>query len=97
VAAGVRLAASKDFGGAYASFTEAIRLSPTRAAYHANRSAAALQLKNYAGAAHDAEHALRLCPTHIQAHMRAAKAYMSMRRVQVRSMRPDERRGTFRE
>lgn len=60
-----------------------MRLAPDRAAYHANRAAAALQLRNFAGAADDAQQAVRLCPTHTQARLRAAKAYMRMFKPQV--------------
>lgn len=53
-------------------------MAPDRAAYHANRAAAALHLRNFAGAAADAEHAVRLIPTHLQSRLRAAKAYMAL-------------------
>ena len=74
----MRLAATRDYSGAYTHFTEAVRLAPDRAAYHANRAAAALQLRNFAGAVEDAEHAVRLSPTHVQSRLRAAKAYMAL-------------------
>ena len=74
----MRLAAARDYSGAYTHFTEAVRLAPDRAAYHANRAVAALRLRNFAGAVEDAEHAVRLCPTHLQSRLHAAKAYMAL-------------------
>ncbi len=74
-----------DFHAAYEHFTEAIRLAPTKAAYHSNRAAVALRLKNACGAAEDAEHAVRLCPHHVGAHLRAARAYTALHNAEASS------------
>lgn len=42
------------FGEAFAAYTEAIRLCPSSATYHANRAAAALKLGRYVVARQDA-------------------------------------------
>ena len=52
---------STRFDQAFASFTEAIRLCPSSAAFHANRAAAALKLGRYAVALQDAECVLTAC------------------------------------
>ena len=49
------------FDQAFASFTEAIRLCPSSATFHANRAAAALKLGRYAVALQDAECVLAAC------------------------------------
>ena len=45
------------FGHAFASFTEAIRLCPSSAAYHANRASVALRLGRFTVALQDARYA----------------------------------------
>ena len=52
--AGLQAHGDADFDTAFRHFTEAIRLAPTRAAYHANRAAAALRLGQHATALQDA-------------------------------------------
>ena len=47
-----------DLAGAFAAFTEAIRLCPTSPVYHCNRASVALQLEQYDIAASDARHVL---------------------------------------
>ena len=50
----MRLLKQALFSHAFASFTEAIRLCPTSAAYHANRASVALRLGRFTVALEDA-------------------------------------------
>ena len=84
VDAGLASTATGDFRAAYEHFTEAIRLSPLKAAYHANRASAALRLQNARGAAEDAESAVRLCPEHVTAHLRGERAYLELQNAEAR-------------
>ncbi|KAK9837107.1 hypothetical protein WJX81_003094 [Elliptochloris bilobata] len=68
------------FSLAFASYSEAIRLCPSSAAYHANRAAAALRLGRYAVALQDARCAIARAPGHLRAHLRAAQACMLLDR-----------------
>ena len=52
--AGVRAQSAGKYSSALRHFTEAIRLAPTKAAYHSNRAAAALKLGQLALALEDA-------------------------------------------
>lgn len=52
--AGVRAQSASKYSTALQHFTEAIRLAPTKAAYHSNRAAAALKLGQFAMALGDA-------------------------------------------
>ena len=71
---GVALQKQKKHDDAFDEFTEAVRLSPSRAVYHANRAAVALKLGRDACAASDALHACERDPNHVAAHVRAARA-----------------------
>lgn len=57
---GVQGFKAKQYEHAFALYTEAIRLCPRKAAYHCNRAAAALKLRQYAVAVEDARHACHL-------------------------------------
>ena len=52
--AGVRAHSAGKYSKALQHFTEAVRLAPTKAAYHCNRAAAALKLGQHAMALEDA-------------------------------------------
>ena len=52
--AGLQAHSAADHGTAFRHFTEAIRLAPTKAAYHANRAAVALKLGQLSTALSDA-------------------------------------------
>ena len=80
---GVAASAAGDYPRAHASFTEAVRLAPSRAVYHANRASAALRLGNAAGAAEDAEHAVSISPGSAVAHLRAARSHVLLRHPEV--------------
>jgi DnaJ family protein C protein 7 len=69
----------KEYGEAFAAFTEAIRLCPTASVYHSNRSAAALKINKADIAAQDAENALELNPQNLKALLRAGYAYIRLR------------------
>ena len=71
---GMEAYAARRFRDAHADFTEAARLEPRRAGYHANRAAAALKLGDHRAAADDAENALRLDATHVKAMLRFGEA-----------------------
>ena len=75
---GVALQKQKKHDDAFDEFTEAIRLAPSRAVYHANRAAVALKLGRDACAASDALHACERDPNHVAAHVRAARATLRM-------------------
>ena len=53
---GLQLFRAKDYGTAFAHYTEAIRLCPRKSTYHCNRAAAALKLQQHAIAAEDARY-----------------------------------------
>lgn len=72
-----------NFSGAFQSFTEAIRLSPTSAVYHCNRAAAALQLQKPEIAAEDAENALQRDPGYLRAALRAGRAQLLLQRAEA--------------
>ena len=91
--AGVAHSGAERWAQAHEAFTEAVRLSPDRPAYHANRASAALRLGNAAGAAEDAEHAVRLAPDHLVARLRAGKARLQLREAEVRPPHPSNQRG----
>ncbi len=75
---GVALQKQKKHDDAFDEFTEAVRLAPSRAVYHANRAAVALKLGRDACAASDALHACERDPNHVAAHVRAATASLRM-------------------
>ena len=77
---GVALQKQKKHDDAFDEFTEAVRLSPSRAVYHANRAAVALKLGRDACAASDALHACERDPNHVAAHVRAATATLRAHR-----------------
>ena len=88
---GVALQRQKKHDDAFDEFTEAVRLAPSRAVYHANRAAVALKLGRDACAASDALHACERDPNHVAAHVRAAKATLRARRDPEESPRLFER------
>ena len=88
---GVALQKQKKHDDAFDEFTEAVRLAPSRAVYHANRAAVALKLGRDACAASDALHACERDPNHVAAHVRAAKATLRARRDPEESLRLFER------
>lgn len=53
---GVQAFKAKQFQNAFELYTEAIRLRPSKAAYHCNRAAAALKLHQFAVAVEDARY-----------------------------------------
>ena len=71
---GMEAYAEQRFRDAHAAFTEAARLEPRRAGYHANRAAASLKLGDHRAAAEDAENALRFDKTHVKAMLRFGEA-----------------------
>mmetsp|Transcript_10349 Transcript_10349/g.40432 ORF Transcript_10349/g.40432 Transcript_10349/m.40432 type:complete len:586 (-) Transcript_10349:795-2552(-) len=73
---GVASQKQKKHDAAFDEFTEAIRLAPSRAVYHANRAAVALKLGRDACAASDALNACERDPNHVAAHVRAATAIL---------------------
>ena len=64
---GVASFRARDWSAAFDHHTEAIRLEPRRAVYHANRAAAALKLGRHRCALDDADAAVERDPTHVQA------------------------------
>ena len=76
---GAQLCKEKKHAEAFDEFTEAVRLAPSRAVYHANRSSCALKLGRYVCARYDAAHAIERDPTHVAAHVRGANASLKMR------------------
>ena len=68
---------------AFDCFTEAIRLSPTSAVYHANRAVAALKLGRPAIAAADADQAAQRDPAYLRAHLRAGRARLQLRQPEL--------------
>ena len=79
----------KRYEEAFEFYTEAIRLEPRRAGYHANRAACALKLERFRVAAEDADHAIEREKTHVKALVRAGKAYLGLRDPNVASIRFD--------
>jgi DnaJ family protein C protein 7 len=63
---------------AFEAFTEAIRLAPREAQYHANRAAAALRLGRAGVAAEDAEQAAALDAGSARARLRAGRARLAL-------------------
>ena len=84
---GMEAYAARRFRDAHADFTEAARLEPRRAGYHANRAAAALKLGDHRAAADDAENALRLDATHVKAMLRFGEAALRGRLDPRRALR----------
>ena len=76
---GAQLCKEKKHAEAFDEFTEAVRLAPSRAVYHANRSSCALKLGRHACARDDAAHAIERDPSHVAAHVRGANASLKMR------------------
>ena len=76
--AGVAAFRAKRFAEAFDAHTEAIRLEPRRAAYHANRAAAALKLARHRCALEDAKRAVERDPSHVTAMLRGAKAALAL-------------------
>ena len=70
---GVASFRARDWSAAFDHHTEAIRLEPRRAVYHANRAAAALKLGRHRCALDDADAAVERDPTHVQALSRAGR------------------------
>lgn len=84
---GMAAYAERRFRDAHAAFTEAARLEPRRAGYHANRAAANLKLGNHRAAAEDAENALRVDATHLKAMLRFGEAALLGRLDPRRALR----------
>ena len=84
---GMEAYAERRFRDAHADFTDAARLEPRRAGYHANRAAAALKLGDHRAAADDAENALRLDATHVKAMLRFGEAALRGRLDPRRALR----------
>ena len=80
---GMALYQQKKYEQAFDMYTDAARLEPRRAGYHANRAAAGLKLKRYKVAAEDAEVALTIDPQHLRASLRAGEARMRLREPRV--------------
>lgn len=80
---GQALHAAGRHSAAFDAFTEAIRLRPTSAVYHANRAAAALRLGRPAIAAEDADEAARRDPTYLRAHLRGGRARLQLGQPQA--------------
>ena len=78
----MELFAAGDHSAAFAAFTEAIRLCPTSAVYHSNRSAAALKLGKPDIAADDAENALQRDSGYLRAALRAGQARLQARQAE---------------
>jgi tetratricopeptide (TPR) repeat protein len=76
----VSLFKRKVFSEAFHAFTEAIRLCPTKAVYHCNRSMAALKIGKHDIALADAENALTRDPSSLKALLRAALACLGLRK-----------------
>jgi len=69
----------KEYEKAFDEFTEAIRLEPRKAVYHANRSAAALKLERFRAAAEDAACAIERDSRYVKALLRGASAQLKLR------------------
>lgn len=77
---GMRAMSTKAYVRAFDAFTEAIRLEPRRAVYHANRAAAGIALGRFEVAADDAQHAIERDDTYVKALVRAGTANLKIRR-----------------
>ena len=64
---------------AFDAFTEAIRLEPRKAVYHANRAAAGIKLERFRAAAEDAECAIERDAKYVKALLRAGTANLKLR------------------
>ena len=84
---GVASFRARDWSAAFDHHTEAIRLEPRRAVYHANRAAAALKLGRHRCALDDADAAVERDPTHVQALARAGVAAAALRKPDVALLR----------
>ena len=84
---GVASFRARDWSAAFDHHTEAIRLEPRRAVYHANRAAAALKLGRHRCALDDADAAVERDPTHVQALSRAGVAAAALRKPDVALLR----------
>lgn len=80
---GMELFKKKQYEKAFDQYTDAARLEPRRAGYHANRSACGLKLGRWKVAAEDAEVALKIDANHFQASLRAGKARMKLRQPEI--------------
>lgn len=69
----------KEYAAAFDAFTEAIRLEPRKAVYHANRAAAGLKLERFRVAADDAACAVERDATYVKALLRGATAQLKLR------------------
>mmetsp|Transcript_7790 Transcript_7790/g.14742 ORF Transcript_7790/g.14742 Transcript_7790/m.14742 type:complete len:553 (+) Transcript_7790:139-1797(+) len=65
-----------EYKDAFDHYTEAIRLSPSKAVYHSNRAAAALKLGRHKVAAMDGDYAIKQDPANLRAHLRAAQGHL---------------------
>ena len=83
---GVASFRARDWSAAFDHHTEAIRLEPRRAVYHANRAAAALKLGRHRCALDDADAAVERDPTHVQA-LRGRRAAAALRKPDVALLR----------
>ena len=70
---------SRNYEAAFDAFTEAIRLEPRKAVYHANRAAAGLKLERFRVAADDAACAVERDATYVKAILRGATAQLKLR------------------
>ena len=77
---GTRAMSAKAYVRAFDAFTEAIRLEPRRATYHANRAAAGIALGRFEVAADDAQHAIERDGTYVKALVRSGTANLKIRR-----------------
>ena len=76
---GMRKMDAKMYEEAFRAFTEAIRLEPRRAVYHANRAAAGLKLQRYRVAADDAACAIDRDSSYVKALIRGGTANLRLR------------------
>ena len=76
---GMEAMSGKRYETAFDEFTEAIRLEPRKAVYHANRAAAGLKLERFGVAADDAECAVARDATYVKALSRCATARLKLR------------------
>ncbi|KAL4452009.1 hypothetical protein ABPG75_007671 [Micractinium tetrahymenae] len=75
---GMELFTAGQPGAAFDCFTEAVRLRPTSAVYHANRAAAALKLGRADLTAEAAAEAARRDPGYLRAHLRLGRARLAL-------------------
>ena len=76
---GMRKIGEQRYEEAFEAFTEAIRLEPRRAVYHANRAAAGLKLQRYRVAADDAACAIERDSNYLKALIRGGTANLRLR------------------